>query len=107
MACDCTAPYARPDPPPPCFTPLYPVSFYYHMCASQLPAPAPFIQHQNYYLILLIGLSQCRTWLLLDDKEKYLDDRCTLQGALVMPLMARGLSKGIIKFNLITAQKPS
>lgn len=30
-----------------------------------------------------------------------------LQGALVMPLMARGYSAGLIKFNLITGQKPS
>ena len=28
------------------------------------------------------------------------------QGALVMPLMARGYSAGLIKFNLITAEKP-
>ena len=31
--------------------------------------------------------------------------RC-LQGALVMPLMSRGFKKGVVKFNLITAQKP-
>jgi tocopherol O-methyltransferase len=30
----------------------------------------------------------------------------TIKGALVMPLMARGLSTGLIKFNLITAVKP-
>jgi tocopherol O-methyltransferase len=31
----------------------------------------------------------------------------TIKGALVMPLMARGLSTGTIKFNLITAVKPT
>ena len=31
--------------------------------------------------------------------------RC-LQGALVMPLMSRGFKKGVVKFSLITAQKP-
>lgn len=30
---------------------------------------------------------------------------CT-QGALVMPLMARGFQMGLVKFNLITASKP-
>eukprot|EP00211_Chloroparvula_japonica_P014277 CAMPEP_0119134904 /NCGR_PEP_ID=MMETSP1310-20130426/18187_1 /TAXON_ID=464262 /ORGANISM="Genus nov. species nov., Strain RCC2339" /LENGTH=239 /DNA_ID=CAMNT_0007125747 /DNA_START=1 /DNA_END=720 /DNA_ORIENTATION=+ len=30
----------------------------------------------------------------------------TIKGALVMPLMARGLQKGTIKFNLLTATKP-
>lgn len=28
------------------------------------------------------------------------------QGALVMPLMARGFQLGLVKFNLITATKP-
>lgn len=31
----------------------------------------------------------------------------TIKGALVMPLMARGLAKGTIKFNCITATKPN
>ena len=31
---------------------------------------------------------------------------CLVQGALVMPLMARGFSIGLVKFNLITARKP-
>lgn len=30
----------------------------------------------------------------------------TIKGALVMPLMSRGFKKGVVKFNLITAQKP-
>lgn len=30
----------------------------------------------------------------------------TIKGALVMPLMSRGLQKGTIKFNCITATKP-
>jgi len=30
----------------------------------------------------------------------------TIKGALVMPLMARGFTIGLIKFNLITARKP-
>ena len=31
----------------------------------------------------------------------------TIKGALVMPLMAQGYKKGIIKFNLITGRKPN
>jgi hypothetical protein len=31
---------------------------------------------------------------------------CCMQGAVVMPLMKRGFSMGLIKFVLITARKP-
>lgn len=69
---------------------------------SWCSASAPMALHCN-----LLGVCTFHAATSMDHLDAVTDTTAlSAQGALVMPLMAQGYRRGLIKFNLITARKP-